>query len=97
MLAAGVDISVMDVIVYVLAGLVVGVLARAILPGRQDMSVVTTIVIGVVAAVLGGLAWEALFPDNDGIAWIGSILVAIVLVYLYAAVFGRQRRSTLRR
>lgn len=93
---AEIDISVMDVIVYVIAGLVIGLLARAILPGRQEMSIVATMVIGVVAAVLGGILWEAVFPDNDGIAWIGSILLAIVLVYLYATVFGR-RGGTLTR
>ena len=55
---AEVDISVWDVIVYIVAGLVIGVIARALLPGRQDMSIVLTIVIGVIAAVLGGLLWS---------------------------------------
>ena len=80
MLAA---VGVVDVIVYVIAGLVIGAVARLLLPGKQEMSVVATIVLGVVAAVVGGYLWEALFPDNDGIAWIGSIIVAIVLLILY--------------
>ena len=42
---AEVDISVWDVIVYIVAGLVIGMIARALLPGRQDMSIVLTIVI----------------------------------------------------
>jgi len=85
------DISVWDVIVYIVAGLVIGVIARALLPGRQEMSIVLTIVIGVIAAVLGGLLWELIFPDNDGIAWIGSIIVGIVLVYLFVTFSGRTR------
>ena len=88
---AEVDISVWDVIVYIVAGLVIGVIARALLPGRQEMSIVLTIVIGVIAAVLGGLLWELIFPDNDGIAWIGSIIVGIVLVYLFVMFSGRTR------
>jgi uncharacterized membrane protein YeaQ/YmgE (transglycosylase-associated protein family) len=88
---AEVDISVWDVIVYIVAGLVIGLIARALLPGRQEMSIVLTIVIGVIAAVLGGLLWEVIFPDNDGIAWIGSIIVGIVLVYLYVMFSGRTR------
>lgn len=88
---AEVDISVWDVIVYIVAGLIIGVIARALLPGRQDMSIVLTIVIGVIAAVLGGLLWELIFPDNDGIAWIGSVLVGIVLVYLFVMFSGRTR------
>jgi uncharacterized membrane protein YeaQ/YmgE (transglycosylase-associated protein family) len=90
---AEIDITIGDVIVYVLAGLVIGVLARALLPGRQSMSIGMTIVIGVVAAVVGGLLWEAIFPDNDGIAWIGSIIVGVVLVYLYAMYVGRGRTA----
>jgi uncharacterized membrane protein YeaQ/YmgE (transglycosylase-associated protein family) len=90
---ADIDITVGDVIIYILAGLAIGVIARAILPGKQSMSVVMTIIIGVVAAVVGGLLWEAIFPDNDGIAWIGSIIVAVVLVYLYATFTTRSMSS----
>jgi uncharacterized membrane protein YeaQ/YmgE (transglycosylase-associated protein family) len=97
MLAAEVDITVMDVIVYVLAGLVIGVVARLLLPGRQEIGIVATIAIGVVAAVAGGLLWEAIFPSNDGIAWIGSILVAVVLLWLYVAYLAPGRgRTTVR-
>lgn len=93
MLGADIDITVSDVIVYVIAGLIIGALARLLLPGRQDMSVVMTVVLGVIAAVVGGLLWEAIFPDNDGIAWIGSIIVGVVLVYLYAMFSGRSRTT----
>ena len=91
MLAADIDITIADIIVYVVAGLVIGAIARLLLPGRQEMSIVATIILGVVAAVIGGLAWEAIFPDNDGVAWIGSIIVAVILLYLYVMVAGRGR------
>ena len=93
-MVAEIDITIGDVIIYILAGLVIGVIARALLPGRQSMSIVMTIVIGVIAAVIGGLLWELIFPDNDGIAWIGSIIVGVVLVWLYAAFVGRGRATT---
>jgi len=92
---AEIDITIVDIIVYVIAGLIIGALARLLVPGRQDMSVAMTMIIGVVAAVVGGLLWEAIFPDNDGIAWIGSIIVGVVLVYLYATMVGRGRRTTM--
>jgi uncharacterized membrane protein YeaQ/YmgE (transglycosylase-associated protein family) len=95
MLAADIDITITDVIVYVVAGLVIGAIARLILPGRQQMSIVATIVLGVIAAVVGGLAWEAIFPDNDGVAWIGSIVVAVVLLYLYVMFTGRGRTRSI--
>lgn len=94
MLAQEVDITVVDVIVYILAGLVIGVIARVILPGRQEIGMVATIAIGVIAAVIGGLLWEAVFPDNDGIAWIGSIIVAVVLLALYVGIATRGRTRT---
>ena len=65
---AEIDITITDIIVYVVAGAIIGGLARLLVPGRQDMSVAVTIVVGIIAAVVGGLLWEAIFPDNDGIA-----------------------------
>jgi uncharacterized membrane protein YeaQ/YmgE (transglycosylase-associated protein family) len=91
---ADIDISFWDVVVYIIAGLVIGVIARALLPGRQNMSIWMTILIGVVAALIGGFLWNAIFPNNDGIAWIGSIIVGVLLVWLYAAVASRGRTRT---
>ena len=86
-----IDITVADVIVYVIAGAIIGALARLLVPGRQEMSIVVTVLLGIVGAVVGGLLWEAVFPDNDGIAWIGSIIVAVVLVVLYVKFAGSRR------
>lgn len=90
MLAADVDITVGDIIIYILAGLVIGAIARLLVPGRQSMGVVATIAIGVVAAVVGGVLWELLFPNNDGIAWIGSIIVAVVLLLVWERLVSRR-------
>jgi uncharacterized membrane protein YeaQ/YmgE (transglycosylase-associated protein family) len=78
------DISIGEILIYILAGLVIGALARLIVPGRQRMSLLMTISLGVVAAIIGGILWNAIFPSNDGIAWIGSIIVAVALVWIYA-------------
>jgi uncharacterized membrane protein YeaQ/YmgE (transglycosylase-associated protein family) len=55
------------------------------------MSIWVTILLGVIAALIGGILWEAIFPENDGVAWIGSIIVAVVLVWIYATLIGRSR------
>jgi uncharacterized membrane protein YeaQ/YmgE (transglycosylase-associated protein family) len=89
---AEMDITIGSIIVYIIAGAIIGALARLLVPGRQSMSVGVTIVIGVVAAVVGGILWEAIFPDNDGIAWIGSVIVAVVLVLLYVRLAGGRAR-----
>ncbi len=84
------DLSIGSILIYLAAGLVIGLIARAIMPGRQRMSLVLTIIIGAVAAVVGGIAWEAIFGEgNEGIAWIGSIIVALVLLWIYGATVGR--------
>jgi uncharacterized membrane protein YeaQ/YmgE (transglycosylase-associated protein family) len=77
------EVTFWGVIWYAIAGLVIGALARLILPGKQNMSIWWTIILGVVAAIVGGLIWNALFPDNEGVAWIGSIVVAVVILFLY--------------
>jgi uncharacterized membrane protein YeaQ/YmgE (transglycosylase-associated protein family) len=77
------DIGFFDIIWYVIAGLVIGALARLLLPGKQSMGWGLTMLIGVVSAVVGGLLWNAIFSGNEGIAWIGSIIVAIVIIVLY--------------
>jgi uncharacterized membrane protein YeaQ/YmgE (transglycosylase-associated protein family) len=89
---AELHITIGSIFVYIIVGAIIGALARLIVPGKQSMSVVATIVLGVVAAIIGGILWEAIFPDNDGIAWIGSILVAVALVFLYARFFSGRAR-----
>jgi uncharacterized membrane protein YeaQ/YmgE (transglycosylase-associated protein family) len=79
-----------DFIVYLIAGLIIGAIARLIMPGKQNMNILVTIILGVVAALIGGYLWEAIFPDNDGIAWIGSIIVAVVLIFVYERTLARR-------
>jgi uncharacterized membrane protein YeaQ/YmgE (transglycosylase-associated protein family) len=76
------DISFIHAVWYVIAGLVIGLLARLLLPGRQSMGILMTMVLGVVSALIGGYLWELIF-SNHGIAWIGSVLVAVVILWAY--------------
>jgi uncharacterized membrane protein YeaQ/YmgE (transglycosylase-associated protein family) len=87
------DVGVGDIVIYVIAGAIIGALARLVVPGKQSMSIAITIVLGIVAAIIGGYLWNAVFPDNDGVAWIGSIVVAAALVFLYARFFGSKTRT----
>jgi uncharacterized membrane protein YeaQ/YmgE (transglycosylase-associated protein family) len=76
---------------YAVAGLVIGLLARALLPGKQSMNIVWTLVLGVAGALIGGYLWELIF-SNRGIAWIGSVIVAVVLLWGYER-FAASRRG----
>ncbi|MEP7059790.1 MAG: GlsB/YeaQ/YmgE family stress response membrane protein [Actinomycetota bacterium] len=88
------DIGFGDILIYIVAGLIIGAIARLLVPGRQSMGLLATMIIGVVAAIIGGILWNAIFPHNSGIAWIGSIIVAVVLVFLYASVTNNSRSVT---
>ena len=74
-----------------LAGIIIGPLARLLLPGKQDISLGMTIVLGAVGALLGGFLYQLLGGgDTDGIDWIKhfiQIAVAAVAVVIY----GRMR------
>lgn len=85
-----IDLDIVSLLGYILIGLVVGLLARLIVPGRTSIGVIGTIVIGVVGAVIGGWLAGELFGETEGVDWIASVLVAAVLVLLLRA--GSRRR-----
>jgi uncharacterized membrane protein YeaQ/YmgE (transglycosylase-associated protein family) len=72
-----------EFIVFLLVGLVVGVIARLLMPGPDPIGILGTIIVGCVGALIGGYLWTAVFGQNEGVAWIGSILMAMALLFLY--------------
>ncbi len=80
----------------IVVGLIIGVLGRLVVPGRQHIPIWLTLVIGVVAALLGTLLAAAVgVDDTEGIDWIELILqiaVAAVGVTVAAGVLGRRAR-----
>ncbi len=72
-----------EFLVFILVGLVVGIVARLLMPGRDPIGIVGTIVVGVVGAIVGGYLFGAVFPETEGTDWIGSIVVAMLLLFLY--------------
>jgi uncharacterized membrane protein YeaQ/YmgE (transglycosylase-associated protein family) len=75
------------------AGIIIGPLARLVLPGKQNISLIMTIVVGAVGAILGGLIADWLgVGDTDGIDWIKHAIqvgVAVVVVVVYGSMSGR--------
>jgi uncharacterized membrane protein YeaQ/YmgE (transglycosylase-associated protein family) len=85
------SVDVGSILGYILVGLVVGVLARFLLPGRDPMGLIGTIIVGILGAVIGGWAAGAIFKDTSGVDWIASIIAAIALLLVWRAVSGRSR------
>ena len=80
------DVDITSIIGYIVVGVIVGVLARFLVPGDDPMGIIGTIVLGILGALIGGWVAGAIFPDTAGIDWIASILAAIALVLLWRAV-----------
>jgi uncharacterized membrane protein YeaQ/YmgE (transglycosylase-associated protein family) len=75
-------------------GLVIGALGRLVLPGKQDIPIWLTIVVGIVAALIGS-AIAGPLRDTDGVDWIElvvQIALAAVGVALAANLYGSRRK-----
>jgi len=88
------------IISIILIGLIAGVTARAVIPGKQSMSILMTILLGIVGSFVGGFLGFLLFQKDaaDGFfqpaGIIGSIIGAIIVLLIYVLV---TRRNTTRR
>ncbi len=77
-----------------IAGIIIGPLARLVLPGRQNLSVGMTILLGAVGAIVGGFIYEALGgTETSGIDWIRlavQVGVGALAVIIYGSMQGRK-------
>jgi len=93
---------------WIIAGLIVGAFARLLVPGRQDMSVAMTIVLGIVGALLAGFLGSLIFGPRlvtDGSqvysvetawpGWIMAIVGGTLVLWLSLALFGGNRTNRL--
>jgi uncharacterized membrane protein YeaQ/YmgE (transglycosylase-associated protein family) len=79
---------------WVVFGLVVGFIARALVPGRDDIGVFRTAALGVLGSVLGGFVFGLLtvgFRGFQPAGWIGSVIGAVAVLLIYNR-FVRSRR-----
>ena len=85
----------MGIIGFILFGLVVGLLARAIMPGRQSMGWIMTILLGVGGSFVGGFLANLLTHqtanESSTAGWIGSIIGALILLVIFG--FVQKRRA----
>ncbi len=85
----------MSFIWFLIIGLIAGALARLIMPGRDPMGIIATIVLGIVGSILGGLVSMAIWPAETrggGIPRAGlllSILGAVIVLWIYRMVRAR--------
>ena len=83
----------MGILAWILFGLVVGVIAKLLMPGKDPGGFIVTILIGIAGALIGGFIGRAmgLYGPNESAGWIVSILGAAILLLLYR-MLARPRR-----
>ena len=82
----------MGILAWILFGLVVGVIAKLLMPGRDPGGFIITILLGIAGALVAGFLGRALnlYGPNDSAGWLMSILGAAILLGLYRMMVRRQ-------
>jgi uncharacterized membrane protein YeaQ/YmgE (transglycosylase-associated protein family) len=87
----------MTIIGVIIAGAIVGALARLVMPGRQPMGFLVTILLGIVGVLVGwwlaGVLGVQTTSGVDWLRWIISIIVAVVAIVLYEGIMRRGRTA----
>jgi uncharacterized membrane protein YeaQ/YmgE (transglycosylase-associated protein family) len=77
---------------WILFGLIVGALAKLVMPGRDPGGIIVTMLLGIAGALLGGFLGRAMgwYQPDEPAGFIVATLGAILLLVIYRAVVGRR-------
>jgi uncharacterized membrane protein YeaQ/YmgE (transglycosylase-associated protein family) len=83
--------TVTGIITAIIIGAIIGLLGRLFAPGRQNISIIVTVIVGIIAALLGTAIWNAIQSngaDTPGIDWI-ELIIQIVLAVIGVSIAAR--------
>jgi len=82
----------MAIISWILFGLVIGVIAKLLMPGRDPGGFIVTMLLGIAGALVGGFLGRAMgfYGQGQGAGWIMSIIGDVILLALYRMMMRRQ-------
>lgn len=83
----------MGLIATLLIGLIIGAVAKLLVPGRDPGGWIVTIVLGIAGSFVGTWLGRVLgiYASGQGAGWIASIIGAVLLLLVYRAIVGRRR------
>jgi len=84
----------MHILWMIIFGAIVGAIAKLIMPGRDPGGIIVTIILGILGSIVGGFILGLLLPGRSASSpagWIGSILGAILLLWIYRMIVARRR------
>jgi len=88
-------VSIGGILLTIVIGFIAGLIARAVVPGKQDLGLVATLVLGLIGSVVGNLVFSLVKGDGfefDLGGWWASILGAILVLAIYVMATGSRRR-----
>lgn len=82
----------MAVIGWIVFGLIVGALAKLVMPGRDPGGIIITMLLGIAGALLGGFLGRAMgfYGPGEAAGWLMSFLGAVILLMLYRMMVRRR-------
>lgn len=82
----------MGILTWILFGLLVGIIAKLLMPGRDPGGVIVTMLLGIAGALVGGFLGRAmgLYGPDEGAGWILSIIGAVILLAVYRILVRRR-------
>jgi uncharacterized membrane protein YeaQ/YmgE (transglycosylase-associated protein family) len=82
----------MGVIGWIIFGLIVGIVAKFLMPGRDPGGFVLTAILGIVGALLGGYLGRAMgwYQEGEPAGFIVAVIGAIIVLFLYRLLVGRR-------
>ena len=86
----------MGILGWIVFGLIVGAVAKLLMPGRDPGGIIVTMVLGVVGALLGGFIGRALglYTDGEPAGFIMAVLGSIAVLLIYRMMAGGRRHRT---
>jgi uncharacterized membrane protein YeaQ/YmgE (transglycosylase-associated protein family) len=85
----------MGILGWILFGLVVGALAKLVMPGKDPGGIIVTMLLGIAGALLGGFVGRAmgLYGEGEAAGFFMSFIGAVVLLALYRMMIGRRHKA----
>lgn len=82
----------LGVIGWIIFGLIVGALAKLVMPGRDPGGIIVTMLLGVAGALVGGWVGQALgwYGPGQGAGFLMSLIGAIVILWIYRMIVARR-------
>jgi uncharacterized membrane protein YeaQ/YmgE (transglycosylase-associated protein family) len=79
-------------VMWIIIGGIAGLIAKAIMPGRDPGGCIVTILLGIAGAVLAGYLGHALglYGNNRGAGFIAAIIGAIIILFIWRLIAGRR-------